>query len=66
MSKRDQTTRRRTYSRRQHEIQERMERPVGALDWIEKAEPPEPGDRWGAGSYARSTVAGWNNSWGID
>ena len=66
MSKRNETSRRRTYGRRQHEINERTERTTGALGWIEKAELPDPSDRWGAASYARSTVAGWNNSWGID
>jgi len=66
MSKRNEATRRRTYGRRQHEINERTDRAAGALGWVEKAELPEPSDRWGANSYARSTVAGWNNSWGID
>jgi protein-arginine kinase len=66
MSKRNETSRRRTYGRRQHEINERTERSVGVLEQTRKAELPEPGDRWGAASYARSTVAGWNNSWGID
>ena len=69
MSKRDQNSRRRTYGRRQHEINEKnekMERPVGVLGWVDKAELPEPGDRFGAASYARSTVAGWNTSWGTD
>jgi hypothetical protein len=66
MSKGHQSSRRRTYGRRQHEIAERMERPVGAFAWIEKAQLPEPGDRGVAATYARSTVAGWNNSWGLD
>ncbi|HEX7592151.1 MAG TPA: hypothetical protein VF375_09380 [Candidatus Limnocylindrales bacterium] len=66
MSKPHQASRRRTYGRRQHEIQERMERPVGALGWIDKVDLPEPGDRTGASAYARSTVAGWNTSWGTD
>ena len=66
MSKPHQASRRRTYGRRQHELQERMERPVGVLAWIDKVDLPEPGDRTGAASYARSTVAGWNTSWGTD
>jgi hypothetical protein len=66
MSKSHQASRRRTYGRRLHELHERTERPVGALGWIEKAELPEPGDRLAAASYARSTVAGWNSSWGLD
>jgi hypothetical protein len=66
MSKRNETSRRRTYGRRQHEINERTERSVAVLSRTGKVELPEPGDRWGAANYARSTVAGWNNSWGID
>jgi hypothetical protein len=66
MSKRHQSSRRRTYGRRQHDLHERTDRYVGALGWIEKSELPESGDHAGAASYARSTVAGWQNSWGID
>ncbi|HEX7492048.1 MAG TPA: hypothetical protein VF337_10140 [Candidatus Limnocylindrales bacterium] len=66
MSKPSETSRRRTYGSRQHEVQERVERPVGALARISKMDLPEPGDRTGAASYARSTVAGWNTSWGTD
>ena len=66
MSKSHQASRRRTYGRRQHELQERTDRHVGALGWIEKAELPDAADRVGAASYARYTVAGWNRSWGLD
>ena len=66
MSKRHQSSRRRTYGRRQHDLHERTDRYVGALGGIDKSELPEPGDRFGATSYARSTVAGWQDAWGID
>jgi len=35
MSKRHETSRRRTYGRRQHQIHERAERPVRFLGWVE-------------------------------
>jgi hypothetical protein len=35
MSKQHQTSRRRTYGRRQHELHQRTERPVRFLGWVE-------------------------------
>lgn len=64
MSKGHQANRRRTYGRRQHEINERMERPVGVLDWIDKAELPWPESRW-TGSLVRPWPADWLNSRGL-
>ena len=66
MSKPSETGPRRTYGSRQNETPGRMERPVGAFSRIGKLDLPEPGNRTGAGAYARSTVAGWNRSWGTD
>jgi hypothetical protein len=65
MSKSHQSSRRRIYGRRQHEMHERTER-AATLSWVEKVDLPEPGERTEAGHYARSTVAGWNTSWGLD
>jgi hypothetical protein len=66
MSKPTQAGRSRNSGRRQSDIQDQMGRPVGALGRIDKVDLPEPGNRTGAASYARSTVAGWNTSWGAD
>jgi hypothetical protein len=65
MSQRHQASRRRTYGRREHEIHERTERPVGALDWIEKAELPWPEDRW-TGSLIRPWAGDWLSPRGTD
>jgi hypothetical protein len=59
MSKRHQTSRRRTYGRRQHEIHERTERYAGFLGWIDESEMPGLGDRWDAELSGRSTPGQW-------
>jgi hypothetical protein len=66
MNKPLQPGRTRTNGRRQSEIQDQVVRSVGAPRRIDKMDLPEPGDRTGAAVYARSTVAGWNTSWGAD
>lgn len=47
MSKQHQASRRRTYGRRQHELHERAEHPVGLLGWFEGCQSAETGDRSG-------------------
>jgi hypothetical protein len=49
MSKRHQVSRRRTYGRRQHEINElheRMNRLVAVMDWLEDRDAGEPAPIW--------------------
>ena len=45
MSKQHQASRRRTYGRRQHELHQRFERPVGFLGWLEVREGVDTEDR---------------------
>ena len=66
MSKRHQASRRRTYGRRQHEINERIERSVGVLGWIDESESPEPVDGWVAVPQRRVATADWLSPRGID
>ena len=66
MSKRHQASRRRTYGRRQHELNERTERSVGVLDWTDELELlPERGDRWPAEPLGSAAVGDWLNARGI-
>jgi hypothetical protein len=58
VSKPHQTSRRRTYGRREHELHERIERPVGLLGAIDKAELPWPQDHWTA-SLVRPLDSNW-------
>jgi hypothetical protein len=58
VSKPHESSRRRTYGRREHELHERTERQVGLLDAIDKAELPWPQDRWTA-----SLVRPLNDDW---
>ncbi len=54
MSKHHQASRRRTYGRRQHELHERTERPVGLLGWLEGREIVETGDLFGSDRLGRA------------
>ena len=66
MSKRHQASRRRTYGRRQHELNERTERSVGVLDWADDLQLlPDTGDRWAAEPLARVAAGDWMNARGI-
>ncbi len=47
MSKQHQASRRRTYGRRQHELQERTEHPADLLGWLEGREVVPNRDRSG-------------------
>lgn len=61
MSKQHESNRRRTYGRRQHEINERPDRTSGYTAEGSKAELPWPQDRWTA-SLVRPLDADWPNS----
>jgi hypothetical protein len=54
MSKQHQASRRRTYGRRQHELHQRFERPVGFLGWLEVRESVETEDRSGLARLDRA------------
>lgn len=55
MSKRNQSSRRRNYGRRQHELNERSDRSDNALELIEFT-PDEMGGRWSAESTGREST----------
>ena len=62
MSKHHQASRRRIYGRRQHEVNERSERPDRFLGWVEvdlgtHAAEPAPPDRHGTAAAAEWLVA---------
>jgi hypothetical protein len=52
MSKRHQASRRRTFSRRQHEVYERPDRYIGPLGWVE-VDPSRMGPRSGVDRFER-------------
>ena len=56
MSKRHQSSRRRSYGRRQHELHERTDRLVGVIDWLGESDSSQAEQRWSGragGSAAR-------------
>jgi hypothetical protein len=66
MSKQHQASRRRTYGRRQHELHERAERPVGFLGWLEGRQSAETGDRSGLDRLNRAGAGDRLVARGID
>ena len=66
MSKRHQSSRRRTYGRRQHELHERPERAVGILGWVDENDMPGPGDGYGAQAQNRAVTGEWLAVRGLD
>ncbi len=66
MSKRHQSSRRRTYGRRQHELHELHERAIGTLGWPLENEMPGPGDRWEARALTEASAGEWFGTRGID
>jgi len=56
MSKRHQASRRRTFSRRQHEVNEIRERgrQDGLLCWLDETDQIVAADRWGAETFTRA------------
>lgn len=60
-----QTSRRRTYGRRQHELHERTDRAVGFLGWLgERADRSDDG--WLPKQDDRSAMREWSNAWSAD
>lgn len=66
MSKRHQASRRRSYGRRQHELHERTDRPVGVMSWPDESDLPESEQRWNPDPVARVAAASWVQFRGID
>jgi hypothetical protein len=72
MSKRHQSSRRRTYGRRQHELHElheRTDRLAVGTDWLGGSDLPTTDEHRGSGPAAlgtRRAVGGWPQLQGID
>jgi hypothetical protein len=66
MNKQHQASRRRTYGRRQHELHQRFERPVGFLGWLEDRQSVERGDRSGLDRLERAGAGDRLVARGID
>jgi hypothetical protein len=66
MSKRHQSSRRRTYGRRQHELHERPDRTVGILGLGDEHEMPGSVDGWEVRVLARTAAGDWLGSRGLD
>ena len=60
MSKQHQSSRRRTYGRRQHELSQRTERPVRFLGWLEVGGAGDVADRAGLDGFDRVDGRGLN------
>ncbi len=59
MSKRHQSSRRRSYGRRQHELHERADRSVGSLSWMEEPDADGTSSGWTSLGYDREPAPGW-------
>jgi hypothetical protein len=66
MSKRHQASRRRSYGRRQHELHERTDRPVGVMSWLDESDFSDGEQRFNPDPIARVAVGGWVQLRGID
>jgi hypothetical protein len=56
MSKQHQASRRRTYGRRQHELHQRIERPVRFLGWLEVGGVGDAADGSGLDRFDRTAA----------
>jgi len=65
MSKQHDSSRRRSYGRRQHEVHDRLERPIAYVAGSDKAELPWPQDRWTA-SLVRPLDIDWPSGGAVD
>jgi hypothetical protein len=66
MSKRHQASRRRSYGRRQHELHERTDRPVGVMSWLDESDFSDGEQRFNPDPIARVAVGSWVQLRGID
>jgi hypothetical protein len=66
MSKRHQSSRRRSYGRRQHELHERTDRFAGAVDLAGDLTTPDYEQRWNSGPAVGASAASWIQVQGID
>ncbi len=66
MSKRHQSSRRRTYGRRQHELHERSDRSPAEMGWLDDGALGESLHRWGSPQLAREDNEGMLRLRGID
>jgi hypothetical protein len=66
MSKRHQSSRRRSYGRRQHELHERADRLWGVIDWPGEFDSPQAEQRWSTTPAAREAAGNWFQLQGID
>jgi hypothetical protein len=66
MSKRHQSSRRRSYGRRQHELHERTDRLVGVADWLGESDSSQAERRWTAAPVIRGAAEDWLQLQGID
>jgi hypothetical protein len=66
MSKRHQSSRRRSYGRRQHELHERTDRLAGVTDWLVEPDSPQSERRWTAVPVIRGAADNWLQLQGID
>ena len=65
MSKRHQVSRRRSYGRRQHQVNERADSVAGGFGSPEESSSAEREQRWGAGSIAAETGELWPQPRGV-
>jgi hypothetical protein len=66
MSKRHQSSRRRTYGRRQHELHERTGQPIGVVNWVGETGAAESEQRWSFGSAIDGSDRNWPPLQGTD
>jgi hypothetical protein len=66
MSKRHQSSRRRTYGRRLHELHERPDRPADLTGWLEAPELQETSQRWVAEPADHEASGRWLQARGIN
>jgi|GEM_PF-1503074 hypothetical protein len=72
MSKRHQSSRRRSYGRRQHELNElrelhdRADRPAGIVQWLVESDSSQTEQPWSAGPASRGAAGHWLQLQGID